>query len=305
MNIFKRILTSRIAGMAWMGAGLFVVLSFQGAGLSWAGNKLINVQGKLTDSNGNALGGSFVVTFRFYANVNDSMANAVWTESQQITVQNGLINATLGNVNSLDSLSFNTPYYLGMQVAGDNNELTPRQLLGASAYALGSLGDFNVAQNLSVNGNAVVNGNISVGGTDVKSYLVPPGAIMMFAGGCPGGWTRFTALDGRFPQGSDTYGNTGGSPTHSHTVNSHTHSVSGTTSNASLTGSITTYNGNFQVTDGQCEIGLGSQASLFPPTSSSQHNHNMSLTSGPPSDRGTDSQSNIPPYLNVVWCRKN
>jgi microcystin-dependent protein len=169
--------------MSWvMSALLFSSSAFA------AGGKQINVQGKLADSAGNPLTGSnIVVTFRLYSNLGDPVANAVWAESQGVTPQNGLFNVTLGKVSSMDSVPFNTPYYLGMQVAGDPDELAPRQLLGSSAYSMGSLGDFNVQGNEAVNGNISTNGNVSASsvserGQDVVSYLVPVGTILPFAG---------------------------------------------------------------------------------------------------------------------------
>ncbi len=42
------------------------------------------------------------------------------------------------------------------------------------------------------------------------------GAIGIFNTSVPVGWTRVTALDGRFPRGAATYGTTGGSDTHTH-----------------------------------------------------------------------------------------
>jgi hypothetical protein len=42
---------------------------------------------------------------------------------------------------------------------------------------------------------------------------IPRGMIAMFAGNCPLGWSRFTALDNAFPMGSASYGATGGSAT--------------------------------------------------------------------------------------------
>ena len=145
--------------------GVFLLLLIaQAATPVWAGSKLINVQGKLTDSMGNPLSGSQTVTFRLYNNLTAPVASAIWTESQGITPLSGLFNVALGSVNSLASIPFNTPYYLGMQVAGDSNELSPRQLLGASAYSLGSLSDFSVGQNLIVSSSAVVSGSITSNG---------------------------------------------------------------------------------------------------------------------------------------------
>jgi len=108
---------------------------------AWAGNKLMNVQGKLTDGSGTALTGTYVVTFRLYTSLAGS--TTVWSDNLSVSVSTGLFNVTLGTSTSMDAVAFNTPYYLGLQVAGDANELSPRQLLGASAYALGSLGNFN------------------------------------------------------------------------------------------------------------------------------------------------------------------
>jgi len=167
----------------------FFFLSLITTPLWAASNKLINVQGKLMDSTGKPLGGPasppVTVIFRLYTSPNPNVVTSgscpkvcgqvttgcVWTESQSFnTTSIGLFNVAIGNVCSLDPIPFNTPYYLGIQVAGDNNELTPRQLLGASAYALGSLGDFNVQ------------GNLFIQGKNVGNYLIPPGTILPFAG---------------------------------------------------------------------------------------------------------------------------
>jgi hypothetical protein len=231
------------------------------------------------------------------------------------------------------------------QGGGDAVQLVPSQIDGTALVAQPTsdqtlTGNLTITQSLAVSQNVSAGSQLSVAGEDVQSHLIPSGMIAMFDQSCPSGWSRFSQLDNLFPLGASTYGGTGGSATHSHTVNphthsisidgahshtvnAHTHSISGTTSNASLTGSITTYNGNFQVTDGQCEIGLATESSIFPPTSTSQHNHSINLTSGsasPGTDTqgshnhggqtgsaspGTDTQSNIPPYLNVVWCKKN
>jgi hypothetical protein len=135
---------------------ILMILAFIGP--AWAGNKLLNVQGKIASSTGSPLSGTYTITFRLYANSNDPIASSTWTESQSVVVSTGLYNVALGSVNTLDLLPFNKPYYLGIQVAGDPNELSPRQLLGASAYALGSLGSFNVKGNLIDDSGVVING---------------------------------------------------------------------------------------------------------------------------------------------------
>jgi hypothetical protein len=99
---------------------------------------------------------------------------------------------------------------------------------------------------------------------------VPSGMIGMFDTACPTGWTRFSALDSKFPQGAETYGGTGGSSTH-------THVYSGTTNTLPYYG--------YGPADGPYD----------------RHNENHSHTySGT-----TEATSTLPPYLNVVWCKKD
>lgn len=52
---------------------------------------------------------------------------------------------------------------------------------------------------------------------------LPPGAILMFDAACPSGWTRVSALDGKFVRGNAAYGGSGGADTHLHTGPNHTH----------------------------------------------------------------------------------
>jgi len=313
-----------------------------------ANKKLVNVQGKLTDSSGNPLTGSnIVVTFRLYNNLNDPISSAVWTESQSVTPLNGLFNVSIGKVAALDPIPFNTSYYLGMQVAGDNDEMTPRQLLGASAYALGSLGDFNVQGNavvsssatvngslavnsdISTNGNLSANGNVSVagsmslGGKDVGNYLVPAGAIMMFAAACPAGWTRFTALDNVFPLGSAAYGTAGGSSsnTHNHNISSdgshyhntpnHQHDLAYSMTPYFLQGSFVPSiyspdsSGAALGTIGLSKYQTGNLRVISNRTQNS--GAGVTDTQGAHNHGGTTANSTIsilPPYVTVVWCQK-
>jgi hypothetical protein len=65
------------------------------------------------------------------------------------------------------------------------------------------------------------------------------GDIFMFADNtCPTGWTRAEEFDGKFLRGSDTYGNTGGSDSHSHANASCTSSSISTTSIGSSSGNL-------------------------------------------------------------------
>ncbi len=128
----------------------------------------------------------------------------------------------------------------------------------------------------AVNGLIIDKGNLCLGSDCRSSWPgggIPSGMIAMFDTSCPSGWTRFAALDNRFPIGASSYGETGGSTSHSH-------SYGGTTASVGHT---------HRVTGGTFMSGYA-----FDDTS---HAHTYSGNVSP--------SSNIPPYLNVVWCKKN
>lgn len=133
-----------------------------------AGENLVNIQGRLTDSSGNNLTGNQTLTFRLYQSSGDAVAAAVWVDTITVALSSGMFNVPLGQNLTLDNLAFNKTYYLGMQVSGDAQEMTPRQALAATPYALGSIGHFRVGKTLYVGSAAAVGststalGNLSV-----------------------------------------------------------------------------------------------------------------------------------------------
>ena len=84
----------------------------------------------------------------------------------------------------------------------------------------------------------------------------------------PLGWDRFTDLDSKFPMGSDTYGDTGGSATHTHEVDITTGTPSDTVD------------------------GYGTGTSFADAT----HTHSCTATSS--------AVSNIPPYTSVIYSER-
>ena len=112
MNIARRI--KNILLKKFAKGLLFFLICTGGALPSWANSKLINVQGKLTDNNNNPISTQTNVTFVLYTSLTGG--TSIWSEPQLITPTNGVFNATIGNVVSLDSVTFNTSYYLAMQV---------------------------------------------------------------------------------------------------------------------------------------------------------------------------------------------
>ena len=94
---------------------------------------LIPYQGRLTDAAGNPLNGAQSVVFAMY-NVATAGA-ALYTETQSVTVVNGLFSVNIGSVTPLPAtLWTQSALFLGIKV-GTDAEMTPRQTMGAVAFA--------------------------------------------------------------------------------------------------------------------------------------------------------------------------
>ena len=97
---------------------------------------------------------------------------------------------------------------------------------------------------------------------------IDSGLVALFDDSTPTGWTRFSALDGKFPLGSDTYGDTGGSATHSH-------DTSGGYTTSTVSG------------DEYKDSNSSNTAEA--------HNHTSQ-------DGSTDAAGSLPPYLEMVFA---
>jgi len=189
----------------------------------------ITYQGTLKES-GVPVTGSRTMQFRL---TNAEGTAVYWSGSSvQVMVNQGLFSAVL----ETPGVNWHgiQPY---IEVSVQGQLLLPREPVTSSAYAL------------------------MCGSVDEGSVL--SGMIAMFAGTCPSGWTRFGALDNRFPMGGTTYGTTGGSATHNH---------GGTTGGPNMT-QISDAGNNF---------------------ASPIQNHTHSIAA----------DSNLPPYVTVVFCQK-
>jgi hypothetical protein len=94
---------------------------------------LINYQGKLTDSGGSALNGTFSMTFHLYGA--SSGGGSLWNETQSVQVTDGIYSVQLGAANPLDESYFsNDSIYLEVVVEGET--LSPRQRLTSTAFAM-------------------------------------------------------------------------------------------------------------------------------------------------------------------------
>lgn len=98
----------------------------------------ISFQGVLTDTLGNPRpDGPYSLTFRIY---NASTGNSpLWTEARTVSVKRGLLSVLLGDTAPIpDSLKFDRPYWLGIQL-GSSAELSPRTELTAVGYSFRSV----------------------------------------------------------------------------------------------------------------------------------------------------------------------
>lgn len=93
---------------------------------------LINYQGKLTDTSGSPLNGSYDITFRIYDA--ETAGNLLWEETQPgVVVSKGLLSTLLGSVTALN-IPFDKPYYLEIKVGSE--VMTPRQRITSAGYAI-------------------------------------------------------------------------------------------------------------------------------------------------------------------------
>ncbi|MDD4910165.1 MAG: hypothetical protein PHR44_05750 [Candidatus Omnitrophica bacterium] len=107
---------------------LFVFSSFAGI------PREISYQGRLTDKDGKPLSeGTVSITFRLYTQ--ESGGSAIWSDTKSVPVSSGGIFSTILGSFPDESVKFDQPYWLGIQIPPDA-EMTPRQKLTAAGYAV-------------------------------------------------------------------------------------------------------------------------------------------------------------------------
>ncbi|MCK9614262.1 MAG: hypothetical protein M0R48_02015 [Candidatus Omnitrophica bacterium] len=93
---------------------------------------LINYQGRLTDTGGVPLNGSYNLTFRIYDA--ETAGNLLWEETQTgVIINKGIFAVLLGSVANLN-VAFDKPYFLEIKVG--NEVMTPRQKMASAGYAI-------------------------------------------------------------------------------------------------------------------------------------------------------------------------
>jgi len=166
-----------------------------------------------------------------------------------------------------------------------------------------SVWNVDVIENLSFLGSQHDhNGDHGDGGTTALS--VPSGLIAIFDTSCPAGWTRVSAFDNRFLQGSPSYGITGGATGHTHEYNLLDSTSMSIESMYSRDGNL------YWATMSLGEIGVTSPGELrmFP------YSHGTFPTTGYKSDSDTPTvqpsgsygePEPYPSYIDVIFCKKD
>jgi hypothetical protein len=166
---------------------------------------LLHYQGLLTDpGTGEPVDGSHTMTFRLYDS--ESGPTALWMETEDVSVENGVFSTVLGDVEPLDQGLFDgRELWLGVKVGADA-EATPRQRILPVAYALSlvpgavmsttgdhtalALSNTGSGDALQVEGATVLDGNVSLTGHSDDAALVVTNTLQdgIWATGGDGWW---------------------------------------------------------------------------------------------------------------------
>jgi len=111
---------------------LFLIVILTAPSLAAELPKLISFQGELTDASGRVVTGTPAIEFKIYDVATGGAA--IWTENHgAVMVSNGVFNVELGSITPL-TLSFDTSYWVSINVDGDG-EMLPRHRLLTTPYA--------------------------------------------------------------------------------------------------------------------------------------------------------------------------
>lgn len=251
---------------------VFFILLFGFPGLLQAGSvpQQITYQGSLKQQ-GVPVNGTQTMLFNI---TNQDGSVQYWSSGDQtVQVMQGIFSVVLTPA-GVDWQNV-APY---IEISINGQLLLPRDPLTSTVYAQIS----NTVVDGAITAAKLAPGAVTSTGLDAntQSYLVPPGLIAIFAGDCPSGWVRFSALDNLFPMGGSSYGATGGSATHNHSI--------------ADSGIMTTNPGpnNDQWVSAQAadrHVANFDHAHTIP-----SHNHGG----------WTGTASSLPPYIQVVYCQK-
>ena len=98
-------------------------------------SNLLNFQARLSSTgDGELAEGNYTIVFTLYDS--PSEGTVLWSETQSVFIQNGILSVLLGSVTPLENY-FDKPVWLGIKI-GDDEEMTPRQSIMSVPYAFNS-----------------------------------------------------------------------------------------------------------------------------------------------------------------------
>ena len=148
-------------------------------------------------------------------------------------------------------------------------------------------------------------------GCDNRPGGTPAGMIAMFDRECPEGWTRYTDLDGRFPRGAEMAGAVGGETEHTHTFDitartskdgAHVHMLAGGEQvdvDTGFFGHVGIYKGYLQAFEEGGRVRSKALRARAVTDADGAHDHLISVAGD------SDPASSLPPYLDLVFCKKD
>jgi len=137
--------------------------------------KVLNYQGRLTQTSGAPLIGDHSVTFRIYDA--ETAGNKLWEEVHQVSLtnqDNGLFSTSLGSLTSFGTLDFNQPLWLSLEVDGEG-EMVPRQQLASVSYAINAdmLDGLTATQLLRADVDTVAAGKVTLASPGTALLVKP------------------------------------------------------------------------------------------------------------------------------------
>jgi hypothetical protein len=158
----------------------------------------VPVQGLLADASGVPLDGEFQLHFAIYAG---DAEPAVWSETQSVTVENGLFVAYLGQVNSLDLSTFRDNDDLSLGISVGQDQEMQRITLGSTPFS----GFAEYAGNDTLSGLACQAGQVAQYNGSAWACASPPQptlpsgtVIFVNLPDCPAGWSELSMAGGRY-----------------------------------------------------------------------------------------------------------
>jgi len=122
---------------------------------------LINYQGVLTDSSGTPVNGTVSMVFSIYSV--PTGGSALWFETQNVSVTDGIFSVNLGEVTPID-LPFDSQYYLGVRI-GSDSEMVPRIKMTTAPYAfMSDIAEYSL-DSAKLDGNPVNSFQVRVTGS--------------------------------------------------------------------------------------------------------------------------------------------